>query len=88
MSLPEDKLPAISGLAIELAGAIQDEYVAGLWCNDILRGLMWSTWPFLHVKKPEVWRAPSWSWASVNNAVTYRFLDYISSDAEKMAEVI
>lgn len=72
MTYPEDKLPAIAALAAEFAVTLGDEYVAGLWKKDILRGLMWSTWPHLSVVKPAKWRAPSWSWASIeNSAVTY-----------------
>jgi hypothetical protein len=88
MSLPEDKLPAISGLAIELARIIQDEYIAGLWLRDVLKSLMWSTWPFLQIKKPAVWRAPSWSWASVDSAVNYNYLNYMPADANEVAEVV
>ena len=88
MSLPEDKLPAISGLALKLSETLQDQYIAGLWLRDISRGLMWSTWPFLQTKRPAVWRAPSWSWASIDNAVSYRFLNYIPADAQDVAEVV
>jgi hypothetical protein len=88
MSLPEDKLPAISGLAIKLSETIQDRYIAGLWLRDISRGLMWSTWPFLKVKRSEVWRAPSWSWASIDNAVNYKYLNYIPANAQDVAEVV
>lgn len=65
MSLPEDKLPAISALAIEFATVVSDDYLAGIWAKDLLRGLLWSTWPYLSIKKPSEWRAPSWSWAAV-----------------------
>ncbi|PVH92023.1 HET-domain-containing protein [Periconia macrospinosa] len=37
----KDRLPAISGLARIMAAKIDDEYYAGLWGNDLLRGLCW-----------------------------------------------
>ncbi|CAI6045689.1 unnamed protein product [Clonostachys chloroleuca] len=39
---PEDALPAISGLARYFSTVLADEYIAGLWKRDMLRGLIWS----------------------------------------------
>jgi hypothetical protein len=36
-----DKLPALSGLAHMVQASIGSQYVAGLWVNDFLRGLLW-----------------------------------------------
>jgi hypothetical protein len=36
-----DRLPAISGLAKIISEAIGDEYLAGLWKDDLARGLLW-----------------------------------------------
>jgi hypothetical protein len=36
-----DKLPALSGLAHLVQAAVRSEYAAGLWCNDLLRSLLW-----------------------------------------------
>ncbi|KAF7943106.1 hypothetical protein EAE96_011049 [Botrytis aclada] len=36
-----DKFPALSGLALEFAYLLNDEYVAGLWKKDVVRGLCW-----------------------------------------------
>lgn len=71
LTFPEDKFRAIAALANEFALALEDEYVAGLWKTDLLRGLMWSTWPVLDMQKPKAWRAPTWSWASAESSVTY-----------------
>jgi hypothetical protein len=86
MTYPEDKFRAIAALANEFALAFQDEYAAGLWKMDFLRGLMWSTWPNLDVRKPEKWRSPSWSWASVESSVTYSRLP--TSPATDLAKVM
>jgi hypothetical protein len=60
-----DKLPAISGVAKAAQRSIQQEYKAGLWLNDIIEGLLWSSSGPGAVKAVE-YVAPSWSWASIN----------------------
>ncbi|KAK0644461.1 heterokaryon incompatibility protein-domain-containing protein [Cercophora newfieldiana] len=70
-SLDEDKLPAISALAQKFGEITHDEYLAGLWRGDILRGLLWSTYPTLDLTNPTQWTAPSWSWASNKNVISY-----------------
>ena len=79
ITFPQDKLPAIAALAKEFASALKDEYVAGLLKADFLRGLLWSTWPNLDVQKPNKWRAPTWSWASVECSITYSRLPPLSA---------
>jgi hypothetical protein len=69
-----DRLPAIAGLATEIASSTGDTYLAGLWRSQMLRELMWSTYPTLYTFKPEVWRAPTWSWASVDNDINFERL--------------
>ncbi|KAH0547711.1 hypothetical protein FGG08_000200 [Glutinoglossum americanum] len=69
MTIPDDKLPAIGALAAEISDLASDEYLAGLWRGPLLRELLWST--RLPLKRPPSWRAPSWSWASVDNPVTF-----------------
>lgn len=69
LTVPSDKLPAISGLA-RLFQAYMDipvsDYVAGLWKFTLPVGLLWYV-QFSGAKpKPQPWRAPSWSWASVD----------------------
>lgn len=47
---------------------------------------MWSTYPELRLARPDVWRAPSWSWASVDNAITFERLP--PKDAIILAEIV
>ncbi|KAK0660866.1 heterokaryon incompatibility protein-domain-containing protein [Cercophora samala] len=62
LTVEEDKLPAISGLARSFNVGLEDEYCAGLWRGDFVRGLLWST---RHdAEEPTRFCAPSWSWAS------------------------
>ncbi|KAK2031940.1 HET-domain-containing protein [Colletotrichum zoysiae] len=62
LTVPDDKLPAISGLARTFGSALEDQYVAGLWKRDLIRGMLWLT--DFEATRPARWRAPSWSWAS------------------------
>lgn len=71
---PNDKFVAISGVAKDFAKAIDDEYLAGLWRRDLINGLLWTASPdkfidrdeFVPAVRSEVYRAPSWSWASLD----------------------
>jgi hypothetical protein len=81
-----DKLPALSGIASKVANRTGDVYLAGLWKNDLCLGLLWSAeearsnpprqefgWQRDFTKPAQVaaeYRAPSWSWASIEGAVT------------------
>ncbi|KAI0164353.1 HET-domain-containing protein [Hypoxylon sp. FL1284] len=70
MSRPEDKLPAISAVAAEFARLSKDEYLAGLWRSNLARDLLWTT-PDPATHRPETWRAPTWSWASIDDPILY-----------------
>jgi hypothetical protein len=69
----QDRLVAISGLAKQFGSIIKDDqYVAGLWKRDLLRGLLWHVRgaKLILSKKTDgnlVPGIPSWSWASVAN---------------------
>lgn len=58
-----DRLPALSGVAREIARLTGYRYLAGLWGEDIWAGLLWSIAGRAERFKntPE----PSWSWASI-----------------------
>ncbi|PVI00674.1 HET-domain-containing protein [Periconia macrospinosa] len=65
-----DKFPAISAIAAEFARLSKSDYLAGLWRSNLIRDLLWTTSkPATH--RPETWRAPTWSWASVDDAIFY-----------------
>jgi hypothetical protein len=79
---PMDKLPALSGLAsfcyTEISSrGVKDSYLAGMWKSDLLQSLQWearSRFP-LRKAKPSArcasYRAPSWSWASIEGSVAF-----------------
>ena len=62
---PSDKLPALSGIATRVQNATNDVYCAGLWKSSLLKGLKWIVAPPPHQCRPSIYRAPTWSWASV-----------------------
>ncbi|RDL39593.1 uncharacterized protein BP5553_03933 [Venustampulla echinocandica] len=74
-SLPHDKLNAISAVAREFSPSLGHQYFAGLWEFSILWQLTWVTscsWDSETVNtRPEVYRAPSWSWASIDGELFY-----------------
>lgn len=65
-----DKLVAISGLAKAFAAQSDIQYFAGLWNYGLEGQLLWSGgWP--PTKRPTVFCAPSWSWASTTTDVWF-----------------
>jgi hypothetical protein len=58
LSDEQDRFPAISGLVRLMAVPLADTYVAGLWCNDLLRGLLWIR-EFESITRPASYHASS-----------------------------
>jgi len=61
-----DRLPAISGVAKEVARHTRQTYKAGLWEEEIHTELLWSTSGNATRLHDYNYIAPSWSWASLN----------------------
>jgi hypothetical protein len=72
LSVSEDKLPAVSGLARLVARSTQSRYIAGLWEYGLCFGLCWKVNAPAppHVSRIG-YRAPSFSWASVDSQVDW-----------------
>ncbi|KAK0117877.1 hypothetical protein ONS95_012196 [Cadophora gregata] len=69
-----DKLPALSGLAHEYCVRWGGEYLAGLWRQDLWRNLLWrrnETYTLPEPRRPSEYRAPSWSWASLDGRIEF-----------------
>lgn len=66
-----DRLPALNGLAKHLLERGCGEYVAagGIWEENISADLMWKK-PGRQ-SRPEIWNAPSWSWARDSDPVVF-----------------
>lgn len=65
---PSDKLHAFSGIAKLFQEVTGQEYLAGLWKSRIIEQLDW----YITIPAPAstTYRAPTWSWASVDGRVT------------------
>jgi hypothetical protein len=66
-----DKFPAFAGLAEHYSLLFEDEYIAGFLRGHLPRALGWvrdrySTEEDMHLGRPSVYRAQSWSWASLD----------------------
>lgn len=94
LTQPRDRLVAISGLARAFKQVVpNDEYVAGLWRSDLVRGMLWKTPGVrvfdVHQLRSDYATIPSWSWASVRSGVrvwndwtTNRFIDALAKIQE------
>lgn len=96
LSWMRDKLPALSGVASEffrilnkeeLAGTgdiLPSRYLAGLWGTGILRQLCWRASDFRNNDAQIEYRAPTWSWASVEGTIYMdrSWIDYLIPQAE------
>ncbi|KAJ4247465.1 hypothetical protein NW762_013140 [Fusarium torreyae] len=76
-----DKLPAISGIASIFAKRLDDEYVAGLWRSHLIEGLLWQG---LKCRRNQEYKAPSWSWASMDGIPALR----VQHNHHTLAEVL
>ncbi|KAF7956151.1 hypothetical protein EAE96_005071 [Botrytis aclada] len=66
----KDKLPALSGIAESEFDENGDQYLAGMWRRGIEEQLCWGLEECEASKRP-LWRAPSWSWASIDGRVRW-----------------
>jgi hypothetical protein len=86
LTFPQDKLTALAGLARIVAEKTGDRYLAGLWAAHLLEDLNWHVYVqeetslgatptkgtvLGEATKPEEYRAPSWSWASLDAPVRF-----------------
>jgi hypothetical protein len=80
LTFGKDKLVAISGMATFIATKLyMPEYIAGIWSYRTEDQLLWSYdvklgadgIDVVHYERPKEYRAPSWSWASVDHAIKF-----------------
>ncbi|KAI3534901.1 heterokaryon incompatibility protein [Colletotrichum filicis] len=65
----EDKLIAVQALAKAMEEAVDDRYVAGLWESRLVEDLLWvcsAPGERATYSRQTTWRAPTWSWASID----------------------
>lgn len=87
LTRPEDKLIALSGIAKLFRHVTGDRYLAGLWQSALPRLLCWYRRANSRREaqeatraRPVNYRAPSWSWASIDDAVSYDSREDIEPD--------
>jgi hypothetical protein len=81
LTFEKDKLPAIAGLANQMRRHMRSRYLAGLWEDTLLEDLLWTVPTVYYLRpRPSVWRAPTWSWASVDNDIWYPILNFDESE--------
>lgn len=70
LTMLEDRLTALGGVARRVGAITKSRYLAGLWENDIVPGLLWHCINHGTSRIRGDYRAPSWSWASVEAAIS------------------
>jgi hypothetical protein len=69
-----DKLVAFMGVAQDVGQALKDELVAGLWKSRFIGELCWRKDGNNDLRELTEWRAPTWSWVSINNQVQSNYV--------------
>ncbi|KAF9456987.1 hypothetical protein BDZ94DRAFT_1228692 [Collybia nuda] len=73
LSQQEDKLLAIAGIAEQFHRLWpRSRYAAGIWTHQLPSALLWQQQGYDLRERPKIYRAPSWSWASVDGLVAPR----------------
>jgi heterokaryon incompatibility protein (HET) len=84
LTIFEDHLPALAGIASELQNIWKDTYLAGMWQNCLIRQLGWQRNDYIPKDlPPEPFRSSSWSWASSRGRVL--FFEVFQEDARFVA---
>ncbi|KAF2093811.1 HET-domain-containing protein [Rhizodiscina lignyota] len=90
LTVASDKLSAISGLVQsfqDILGNGRNHYIAGLWKDKLVKGLLWHVTGSPPSKRPAQWRAPTWSWASIDGGIGY-FLESYQFSFEEQLEIL
>lgn len=75
LSYKKDKLVALSGLVKKVQSITYDQYLSGLWKEDLYKQLCWKTHDYGRDKVDQTTiareYAPTWSWAHIDGPVVY-----------------
>ena len=86
LTQPTDRLPALGGLARQMAVARRSDYLAGLWKDSLIDDLLWMIYPVPQLgterPRPSPYVAPTWSWASAPSTADYLDIIIFSSFEE------
>ena len=82
VSMPgKDKFFALAGVVEHVQQELGDEYIAGIFRSEFPLGLLWFASPSATEDRNQLpldhtYRAPTWSWASLDKAVSFQWLLY------------
>jgi hypothetical protein len=82
LTKPSDLLPALEGLRTQMQ-PLRGRYIFGLWEDDLCTDLCWKPNRKDTTCSPE-WRAPTWSWASVDTTS----LSYPGAKLRNLARIV
>ena len=91
LTISGDKLVAISGIVKRLQPSFKTDYLAGLWRDYLLEQMLWHVDYDIEAdrslvgKERQEYRAPSWSWASIDAPVVIE--KHLIDDRNRMADV-
>lgn len=90
-----DKCIALSGIVDALQSRTADTYYAGLWASRLVQNMCWTTAALeneeqkVTPKRPSRYRAPSWSWLSLDSNIVFYGRTVSLRDSDKiMTEVV
>ncbi|KAK7928306.1 hypothetical protein PG985_005304 [Apiospora marii] len=84
-----DKLVAIYGIVQLMERVLQDSCIVGMWRSALPAQLLWHSGQANFLTKPPTYRAPSWSWASLDGRIHAVWeIDRVRFDTSDVAEGI
>jgi hypothetical protein len=81
MTKETDKLAALLGLVKEAAIFLDDRFLVGVWEKRLWAELLWWVKDPKKSKRHETFSAPTWSWVSINAAISYNLDGFDTVDA-------
>jgi hypothetical protein len=88
LTFPDDKLKAIAALANLYKTKTNRTYLAGHWKESLLSDLCWLVDSRMPRLRPRAYRAPSWSWVSIDTETAYDHNIYHARYVDMEADAI
>ncbi|GAP85733.2 putative HET-domain-containing protein [Rosellinia necatrix] len=90
VTVSSDKLVALAGISELFHGIWDTPYRAGLWEDTLFEDLFWHKRPSngALLPRPKKYRAPSWSWASIDGAVEAALVRWSPSHGSSRCEIV
>lgn len=90
LTFPEDRLPALEGVARELEKLWNDTYIAGMWRSQLFAWFLWKSSCNASNRSTGRLRAPTWRWAAVDGVITFPWASWQRwpMEAKASAEIL